>query len=116
MAGFCCPDEAAVKCPLGDETMLELRSGNHSRVMRRRAGAVLAGVGASLALGAIGIAAQPPPTTTEAYPDLSSTEFGWIKDSDSFVSAPTGGPGPVTFDPAHPYQPNNDSGLQVTYR
>src|SRR5215469_9655664 len=52
----------------------------------------------------------------DAFPNLSSVEFGWIKDSDSFVPAPSGGPGPVTFDPAHPYQPNNDEGLQVTWR
>jgi hypothetical protein len=95
--------------------MFESMFGNYSRVTRNLAGAVLAGLGASFALSAVAIGAQPP-TKSEAFPDLSSTEFAWIKDSDSFVTAPSGGPGPVTFDPAHPYQPNNDSGLQVTYR
>jgi hypothetical protein len=57
-----------------------------------------------------------PTAKPDAFPNLSSVEFAWIKDSDSFVPSPSGGPGPVTFDPAHPYQPNNDSGLQVTWR
>ena len=39
----------------------------------------------------------------------------WVKIGDDFI-APPSGPRPVTFDKAHPYQPNNDKGLQVTYR
>lgn len=97
------------------KTLFEPMAGNYSRTTHRRAGAFLAGVGAFFALSVVAMGAQPP-AKPEALPDLSSSEFAWIKDSDSFVRSPAGGPGPVTFDPAHPYQPNNDDGLQVTYR
>jgi hypothetical protein len=91
--------------------MFNLMSRNQLRMTPRRAAAFLVGLlGASIASGA------QPAAKPDAFPDLSSGEFAWIKDSDSFVPSPSGGPGPVTFDPAHPYQPNNDSGLQVTWR
>ena len=51
----------------------------------------------------------------EGIPDFSSIEYGWVKISDDY-QPPASGPGPVTFDKAHPYQPNNDLGLQPTYR
>ena len=51
----------------------------------------------------------------EGIPDLSSADLAWVKIGDDFV-APPSGPSPVTFDNAHPYQPNNDRGLQPTYR
>ena len=57
-----------------------------------------------------------PADTGDTIPNLSSGDFSWVKDSDSFAPLPSGGPGPVTFDKTHPYQPNNDRGLQVTYR
>jgi hypothetical protein len=44
---------------------------------------------------------------------------GWVLDHsfgvDDLIAAPGGGPGPVTFDKAHPYIPNN-FGPQSTYR
>jgi hypothetical protein len=91
--------------------MFNLMSRNQLRITLRHAAAVLVGLlGTSTAAGA------QPAAKLATFPDLSSTEFAWIKDSDSFAPSPSGGPGPVTFDPAHPYQPNNDSGLQVTWR
>src|SRR6266853_2865519 len=51
----------------------------------------------------------------EAIPDLSSADLAWVKVGDDFIP-PASGPRPVTFDKAHPYQPNNDLGLQPTYR
>ena len=51
----------------------------------------------------------------EAIPDLSSADLAWVKVGDDFIPFASG-PRPVTFDKAHPYQPNNDLGLQPTYR
>ncbi len=50
-----------------------------------------------------------------AIPDFSGPNLSWVKIGDDFI-APQAGAGPITFDRAHPYQPNNDKGLQVTYR
>lgn len=50
-----------------------------------------------------------------AVPDFSSADWAWVKVGDDFI-APPSGPSPVTFDKAHPYQPNNDRGLQPTFR
>jgi len=50
-----------------------------------------------------------------AVPALSSPSFGWSKAADDF-QPPLSGPGPVTFEKAHPYIPNNDAGKQVTVR
>ena len=66
------------------------------------------------ALIASGAAARSA-TGPEAIPDLSNADLSWVKVGDDFI-APASGAGPVTFDKAHPYQPNNDKGLQVTYR
>jgi hypothetical protein len=46
-------------------------------------------------------------------PDFSANEAGWIATSNDFI--PTDGPKPVTFDPAHPYVPNN-ARKQATFR
>jgi hypothetical protein len=54
----------------------------------------------------IGTAAQPP--------DFSSNQAAWIATSNDFVP-PASGPQPITFDPAHPYVPNN-ARRQPTYR
>jgi hypothetical protein len=56
----------------------------------------------------------------QAVPDFAPTEkTGWVLDRsfgvDDLLPPPTGGPGPVTFDRAHPYVPNG-SGRQPTYR
>jgi hypothetical protein len=47
-------------------------------------------------------------------PQLESATVGWAKVADDF-DAPESGPGPVTFDKAHPYVPNG-FGKQVTFR
>ena len=51
----------------------------------------------------------------DEIPDFGGANVSWVKIGDDFI-APPSGPGPVTFDRAHPYQANNDKGLQVTYR
>jgi hypothetical protein len=66
------------------------------------------------ALIASGVAAKSA-AGSETIPDLSNADLSWVKVGDDFI-APASGAGPVTFDKAHPYQPNNDKGLQVTYR
>ena len=59
-------------------------------------------------LGAKGMAAQDG-----SVPILASSEFGWLADTEFLP--PPGGPGPVTFDKAHPYVRNNTVG-QPTFR
>jgi hypothetical protein len=49
-----------------------------------------------------------------AIPVLSAPGSGWYEVGDDFLPPPSG-PGPVTADPAHPYQ-SNTSGLQPTFR
>ena len=56
----------------------------------------------------------------QVFPDFAATaNTGWVLDRsfgvDDLLPPPTGGPGPVTFDKAHPYVPNG-SGRQPTYR
>jgi hypothetical protein len=56
----------------------------------------------------------------QVIPDFAPTvTTGWVLDRsfgvDDLLPPPTGGPGPVTFDKAHPYVPNG-SGKQSTYR
>src|ERR1700693_5889736 len=56
----------------------------------------------------------------QVIPDFAATDkTGCLLDHafgvDDLLPAPTGGPGPVTFDKAHPYVPNG-FGAQPTYR
>jgi len=56
----------------------------------------------------------------QVIPNFATTEkTGWVIDRslgpDDLLPPPTGGPGPVTFDKAHPYVPNG-TGKQPTYR
>ena len=44
-----------------------------------------------------------------AIPNLASVDFGWVSPRDDFLP-PSSGPGPVTFDKAHPYVPNGGRG------
>jgi hypothetical protein len=53
--------------------------------------------------------------TKTGIPQLESSAVGWSKISDDF-QPPASGPGPVTYDKAHPYVPNNNDGKQVTFR
>jgi hypothetical protein len=55
------------------------------------------------------VGAQAP----SAIPVLASAEFGWLADTEFFP--PASGPGPVSFDRAHPYVRNNTVG-QPTFR
>lgn len=52
-------------------------------------------------------------TQESSVPILASREFGWLADTEFLP--PPGGPGPVTFDKAHPYVRNNTVG-QPTFR
>ncbi len=57
---------------------------------------------------------------TQVIPDFAPTaKTGWVLDHevgvDDLLPPPAGGPGPVTFDKAHPYVPNGFS-RQPTYR
>ena len=57
-----------------------------------------------------GVAAQH----NASAPDFSSDQAAWIAVGNDFIRVP-GGPAPVSFDPAHPYVPNNAGG-QPTFR
>jgi hypothetical protein len=73
---------------------------------------VAMGIPALLACTIIGgeLAAQ----SGTRVPDFSSNEAGWIATGSDFI--PTAdGPTPVTFDPLHPYVPNN-ARKQATFR
>ena len=59
------------------------------------------------------LAARGATTEVNSIPILASTEFGWLADTE-FLPPPVG-PGPVTFDKAHPYVRNNTVG-QPTFR
>jgi hypothetical protein len=48
-------------------------------------------------------------------PDFSLNQAGWVTVGGDLMPVPGGGPKPITFDPAHPYVPNN-IGKQPTYR
>ncbi len=70
-------------------------------------------IGMAVLLGSAWTA--PAAEKDAAIPDLAAAELSWVKVGDDYLP-PASGPGPVTFDKAHPYQPNNDKGLQPTYR
>jgi hypothetical protein len=72
---------------------------------------VLCATGAALAANA---------ANKQAIPDFATTaKTGWVLDHafgvDDLLASPAGGPGPVTFDKAHPYVPNGFA-KQSTYR
>ena len=52
-------------------------------------------------------------TETNAVPNLASAHFGWLADIEFLP--PERGPGPVTFDKAHPYVRSNTP-RQPTFR
>ena len=75
---------------------------------------------ASVVLYAVGGALAEDGSRNQVIPDFAPTaNTGWVLDRsfgvDDLLPPPTGGPGPVTFDKAHPYVPNG-SGRQPTYR
>ena len=75
-----------------------------------------------LVIGIVGIAGPlaAGDAKNQAIPDFAPTATtGWVLDRamgvDDLLPPPSGGPGPVTFDRAHPYVPNG-RGVQSTYR
>ena len=93
--------------------MFEFVPTKFSRLAAKLAVGALAGsLGASVASA---VMAVQPAANEQAIPDLSAADLSWVKIGDDYLPPPSG-PGPVTFDKAHPYQPNNDRGLQPTYR
>ena len=71
-------------------------------------------------LGEAGGAFAAESVKTQIIPDFAPTaRTGWVLDHavgvDDLLPPPSGGPGPVTFDKAHPYVPNGFS-RQSTYR
>jgi hypothetical protein len=58
----------------------------------------------------VGAAAQ----TAAPAPDFSANQAAWIATSNDFI-APAQGPKPISFDPVHPYVPNNPR-RQATFR
>ena len=72
------------------------------------------------ALCAAGAAVAAESANKQVIPNFVPTgTTGWVLDHafgvDDLLQPPTGGPGPVTFDKAHPYVPNG-FGKQSTYR
>jgi hypothetical protein len=74
-----------------------------------RRGWMAAGMGACLLA-----AASTQAAAQGAIPDFSSDQAGWIATGNDFIPTPEGAK-PVTFDPAHPYVPNNPR-KQATFR
>ena len=78
-----------------------------------RAGGILAGL--LCAGAALSPAAAQDKAPAKAPPlDLSSGDTGWVSAGGEWIAKP-GSPPPVSFDPAHPYVPNN-IGKQPTFR
>jgi len=75
------------------------------------AGGVLA---ALLCAGAAPASAQGTASPKAPPPDLSSGDTGWVSVGGEWIAKP-GSPPPVSFDPSHPYVPNN-TGKQPTFR
>src|ERR1017187_1206406 len=72
------------------------------------------------ALAVTGAALAADGAKDQKRPIFATTpNTGWVLDHsfgvDDLLPAPGGGPGPVAFDKAHPYVPNN-FGSQSTYR
>jgi hypothetical protein len=66
-------------------------------------------------IGSVCAAALPAwAQQAKGVPDFSSGNAGWISMGGEWIPLP-GSPRPVTFDPAHPYVPNN-TGRQPTFR
>jgi hypothetical protein len=69
----------------------------------KRAPRISAGIFGGATLGAVALASAPFASAADAIPDFSpNADTGWQLSDDEFIPPPMG-PGPVTFDPAHPY-------------
>jgi hypothetical protein len=65
---------------------------------------------------AMTLAADASAQTLKSPPNFSSNHAAWqTAFGGNFITVP-GVPGPMTDDPAHPHQGNNNRGLQPTYR
>src|SRR5580700_3784266 len=71
-------------------------------------------VAALFAVSSLPLVSAHAADTKAGIPALESPAVGWAKLADDFDS-PESGPGPVTYDKAHPYVPNG-FGKQVTFR
>ncbi|HEY6257411.1 MAG TPA: hypothetical protein VIY51_16635 [Xanthobacteraceae bacterium] len=69
---------------------------------------------AGLIAGAFCMALTADVAAQSSAPDFSANQAAWIATSNDFI-APAQGPKPVSFDPAHPYVPNNPR-RQATFR
>jgi len=58
----------------------------------------------------------PSAAAQQKVPEFQGREFGWLADTEFLP--PASGPGPVTFDRAHPYVRNNvqNDSIQATFR
>jgi len=70
---------------------------------------------AVLVASSLPLAASYGADEKSGIPQFESSAVGWSKISDDF-QPPASGPGPVIYDKAHPYVPNNNQGKQVTFR
>src|SRR5258706_12145347 len=69
--------------------------------------------GAASALACVMLSTLAGAQSLQAVPQFSGRDFGWLADTEFLP--PASGPGPVTFDKAHPYVRNNTVG-QPTFR
>ncbi|HEX3487242.1 MAG TPA: hypothetical protein VHT51_19455 [Micropepsaceae bacterium] len=69
---------------------------------------VIAACAAAAFLSPIDIASSSAVAAPGAIPDFSSGGVGWRNDHNDFI-LPSNGPGPVTWDPAHPYRGNGEA-------
>ena len=74
----------------------------------------VASLAASIGGLCVGTALAQDAATKPGGLDLSSGNAGWVSMGGEWIAKP-GTPPPVTFDPAHPYVPNNTGG-QPTFR
>lgn len=99
-------------------TIHPLKDGTHGGqflTVKLPDGAQRALVFAQGALPAIYPALPATVGTSPGIPALASAAGGWAKVADDF-QPPLSGPGPVSFDKAHPYVPNNLRGTQAMVR
>src|SRR6185503_20736083 len=67
-------------------------------------------------VGLAGVLGPAAAQQAERIPQFMGRDFGWIADTEFLP--PASGPGPVTFDRAHPYVRNNvqNDSIQATFR
>src|SRR3954462_4766090 len=78
-------------------------------------GIMIRSIAAVLVASSLPLALASATDEKGAIPQFELAGVGWSKVSDDFLP-PASGPGPVTYDKARPYIPNNNAGRQVTFR